>query len=1718
MSTEASDNLQSKAVLTLLDLLGEGEIGGLVEGLKSVYLNDTPIQNADGTFNFQGVTGAWANGTNDQAPLPNFGNFSESPFTAGVQVKQATPYTFTISSPVADAVRVIINFPSLSYTDPSNGDITGTTVQYKFSRSIDNGPFVDIGTGSEWMEGGTITAGPPASATATSGATGVRATLGMTFNGGTSVTTNGITNIPTPDTIVVQAQEFDGTSWQNLGGEKTMRAEWVSTGDFQSGGSDGDRFYTYALVTDSYVVESAYNQVRFNVVTASASTGVVITKVESKLGQSVVTVSGKSRSRYQRAHVLPIPRPATNVRFRVTRITNDATTAYLANETWVDSYAEIVTLNMRYPNSALFGLRVDSQQFNSIPNRSFLVDGLKIQVPTNYNPVSRTYSGAWDGTFKRAVTSNPAWILYDLLTNTRYGLGEFVPSYRVDKAMLYTIGRYCDEMVPDGTGGMEPRFTLNTVIGSQGEAYKLISDITSVFRGMGYWDGGMVKFTQDAPSDPVMMYTPANVVDGSFTYTGSARKDRHSVVHVTWNDPEDNYKKKVEYVEDAELIAKYGIKKLDTLAFGCTSRGEAARVGRWILYTERYESDFITFKVGLDAALVAPGDIIKIHDVMRAGSRVAGRLKACTSTQATLDAPVEITATPATISLMMPDGSMVQKELTNGVGTHTVVNFVGSLTTLPVDNAVYLISEANIEPVLARVVAITQDGTGGATFEITAVESDPGKYSLIETGLKLETRKTSILDPNFVETPSNLTVVENTYTPAPGVLASKLVLSWFGNSTTYEVAWRGVSESNRSNWQQTTLSNQLVFDVLNVVPGTYEFSIVGINPLGVRSKTVYTSYAVQGKTVPPNNVSGFNAFESNGGLVLSWTANSDVDLKGYEIRQSATVGDTWETATRVAIVSGVSTNYSIGVIRDGTAYEWQIRAIDTSDNYSTTAARVSYTKTAVTGTTASFAYVNGALTLNWAATSGTAAYWRVKRGATWASATVVSSKTTDTTLVVPVTWTSGQTFWIAPVDALNNEGTPTSLAVTFDLPSTPTVSAAQQSNNLLISWTASTGSLPIDSYEILTGPTLGAATTLATISGTQYSARITWLDTRYIYVRAKDSNGNVGSAGSVQYVPQAPATPAGASAAATVATVILSWTMPSYVGHDYTEVWAATTDSLAAATLIGTTNTSMFNHALGETGVTRYYWLRNIDQLGTASGYSSSVSATTGKVGNTDLTDLAITASKLADGSLTLAKFASGLEPVRISASLPTTKTTELLSYEGSLYRWDTTTSAYVKMNATVNATDIQGQITDAQIAGLAASKLSGTITSTQITDGAISTPKLAAGAITSAKIAAGTIQASNIAAGTITGDRIAANTLTGDLIVASAIASDKIAAGAISTDKIAANAITSDLIAANAITAAKIAAGAISAGSAIISNAAITTAKIADAAITTAKIADASIDNAKIANASITSAKIDTASFGSLSAISANLGTITAGDLSIGTNPAIDGSVMTGSGVHLYSDGKVVFGNSTSSVVWNGSQLTINGTVIATGNISSNAVSTTNQLVGTGGGVDLWPANSQSLTFYSQTATITNFQAGKPMFVWLTAQLNLQSTTALNPAPPLSALITYQLQSNINGAGWQSFGIPAYLFVQAQQATAVTGYNRLFQSSAAIAQLLTPTVSTTSIQFRVAATYVAYGNTTGGSTGYWCGQDTSYFPPGGYGTVYNALNAMEITTIQMKV
>ncbi|EOF9222495.1 phage tail protein [Klebsiella pneumoniae] len=787
---EADDTVNSRAMASILDLLGEGVVGGLINGAKSIFIDGVALENEDGSFNYSGVTWDFRDGSQDQSPMPGF-DFVETPKAVNTQLKTTNAVTVAIDNDDADRVRVIMKFPSLRSIDKKTGDTNGTSVQFKFQLANGNGSFYDV----------------------------------------------------------------------------------IATGEISSD----------------------------------------------------VTLTAKKTGVYYRSYEIQLPKPGRAYKVRVLRLSADSNDQYLFNDTWVDSIGEIVDTPMNYPNSVLVGLKVNSEQFgSSMPSRSYLIRGLKIRVPSNYDENTNTYNGVWDGTFKLLSSSNPAWILFDLLTNARYGLGKFVSESMIDLGQLYQIGRYCDEEVDDGFGGKEKRFAINTQITSRQDAYRLIQDIAGAFRGMVFWAGGMVNIMQDSPSDPVMLFTNANVKDGLFTYKGSARKDRPSVALITYNNKQDGYKQNVEYVEDQEAMARYGERKTEAVAFGCTSRGQAHRVGLWLLYTARMESDMITFTAGLDASFLMPGETVLIQNKYRAGKRNSGRIVSFTKNSITLDAPVSLKKSGSFIRIINQEGKIVERDINETGDNITKVTFKTALATAdqPVANGVWTITEPGLVPMRARVVAIAQGETPGS-FDITVVQNNASKYQAIDNGAALVPENTTVLDPTYSK-PSNLVISEGTYLSSPGNLSVKLMLAWEGKSPEYWVSWRRSDEGNVSNWQSARATEEQ-YEIVNVAEnGRYDFQLYSVSFGGKKSEIITAVYQVKGTMTPPGAPTSLTAVGDYRNVVLNWVNPDTVDLAQINVYASKT--NKLDTATLIA--QAATTTFTHAGLGDNETWYYWIRAVN----------------------------------------------------------------------------------------------------------------------------------------------------------------------------------------------------------------------------------------------------------------------------------------------------------------------------------------------------------------------------------------------------------------------------------------------------------------------------------------------------------------------------------------------------------------------------------------------------------------------------------------------------------------------------------------------------------------------------------------------------------------------------------------------------------------------
>lgn len=722
---ESPDNLHSTSYARVLDLISEGEIVGLVNGLQSIYLDGTPLRNDNGAFNFEGVTVDVRHGTQQQDPIPGY-PASENSYAVGTELKAGTPWVRSFSNRNLSAVRVTLGVNGLSKADTSNGDIKGHKVSYA----------IDLQT-----------------------------------NGG---------------------------AWQE-------------------------------------VLSSSF--------------------------------SGKTTSQYRRTHRIDLPAGASSWSVRVRRLTPNANSGTTADTTVIDSVTEVIDGKLRYPMSALVGIQVDASQFRSIPTRAYHMRGRIIRVPSNYTPETRTYTGVWDGTFKTAYTNNPAWVFYDLVTNDRYGLGRRIPAQWLNKWTLYQIGAYCDELVPDGRGGMEPRFTCNVYLQSQGDAYRLLQDLCSIFRGIVYWAAGAAVPAADMPRDPVYTYSQTNVIGGRFVYTGTPLKTRATVALVSYNDMTDMGRQKVVYVQDDEAVARYGIRKTEIAAFGCTSEAQAYRVGQWALLTARRETRSVSFSVGLDGTLCAPGQVIRVADSMFAGRRISGRIHAATASQVTLDSVAEVTAGD-TLVVNLPSGVSQARQVggVQEVGGKLRVDLAQPFDAAPVPESVWAVESQGLATQLFTVVSVAEGE--GLTFDITAVQHDPGKFAAIDHGTRLDDRPISVVPPR-VQTAPQAVAVSSYEVLTQGISRTTVVISWDApeGALAYDVEW----QRSDSEWVKAPRQRTTQFEISNAYSGTYVARVRAVNAIeGSSLWTQSQPTQVDGLMAAPPAVVGFKAVSRVFGISLSW--------------------------------------------------------------------------------------------------------------------------------------------------------------------------------------------------------------------------------------------------------------------------------------------------------------------------------------------------------------------------------------------------------------------------------------------------------------------------------------------------------------------------------------------------------------------------------------------------------------------------------------------------------------------------------------------------------------------------------------------------------------------------------------------------------------------------------------------------------------------------------
>jgi len=718
----AKDSVASTSTAKILYILGEGEIAGLVNGGKSIYLDGTPLLDDAGNSNFDGVTWDFRTGTNEQEYIKGFPDVSnETPIN--IELRSDNPWIKAFTDTQLSAVRIRFKWNRLSKTDPETGDVKGYKVQYAIDLQTNGGAYVEV----------------------------------------------------------------------------------------------------------------------------------LNTKIEDK------TSAG-----YERTHRIDLPKSATGWQIRVRRLTANDSSEYVQDDMFIDAVAEVIDVKLRYPNTALLGLQYNAETFSGIAKMAARIHGMIIRVPSNYDAVARTYTGIWDGTFKDAYSNNPAWVYFDLCTQWRYGLGERLDLTMIDKWSLYALGQYCDQMVSDGQGGLEPRFTCNVYLQKQADAYQVLSNIAGIFRAMSYWNGEQVVLDADVPQDPVYTFSRANVIDGNFEYTGTRARDRHTLAKVAWDNPLNGFETEYEYIRDEKAMAKFGVKVLDLAAFGCTSQSQAQRAGLWALKTEQLETRQVSFGVGLDGFIPQVGNIINVSDELFAGRANGGRVSAVSEAQYVVTVDRDVVANIGDVLIVNGGGGQSERRTIKSVaGRKITLN--AAFTAAEAEN-VWAIETTDLKLMRFRVMNSKQNDD--ATFSITAIQHEPQKYDAIDYGTDVQPTNITIVNPDVVDAPTSVTITSR-HRVVQGQTVTTLVIGWsqVKDAVAYDVEWR----KDDGSWIKVPRTGNVSVDIEGVYSGNYMARVRSVSAFDVQSQpTTSILTAIQGKVGLPPTIVGLTATGILFGMSLKW--------------------------------------------------------------------------------------------------------------------------------------------------------------------------------------------------------------------------------------------------------------------------------------------------------------------------------------------------------------------------------------------------------------------------------------------------------------------------------------------------------------------------------------------------------------------------------------------------------------------------------------------------------------------------------------------------------------------------------------------------------------------------------------------------------------------------------------------------------------------------------
>ncbi|WP_223236318.1 host specificity protein J, partial [Acinetobacter baumannii] len=779
------DSAQSKTFIKVLYGLAEGEIEGLANGLQSIYLEETPLQNADGSLNFENVKVDFRNGTNDQEYIEGFPAV-ESETAIDVELKSETPWVRAFSNLDLDAVRLRLKWGPLRTQNATNGDVSGVTIEYAIDLQTDGGVWTEV---------------------------------------------------------------------------------------------------------------------------------------------LKIKISDKTSANYERAHRIDLPRADSGWLIRVRRLTPNSTSEYVSDKMYIEAVTEVIDAKLRYPNTALLGLQYDAETFGNVAKVAADTKGRILKVPTNYNPVTRQYVGMWDGTFKEAYSNNPAWIYYDICTVDRYALGDRLTPLMVDKWSLYRLAQYCDELVPDGLGGQEPRFTCNVYLQSAEGAFEILTKLAGVFRAITFWDGNSIICDADIPQDTYFTYTRANVIDGNFEYAGTRARDRHNVVKIAWDNPANHYKTEYEFVRDEKAIAEAGqVRILEIDAWGCTSRGQAQRAGWWALKSEQLETRTVSFKVGLDGHIPQPGRVIDIADPLFAGRANGGRVSKISADRKsiTLDRD-DVAAVAGDRLIINGEGGKAQTRIVQSISGR-VVTVTHEFDAIATQN-VWVIDAQDLATMKFRVISITQDESH--QFSVTALQYNPAKFDAIDKGAYFDEVPISIVNPSLQDPVSDLTITSESRVDQ-GINVATMIVSWAQakGAVKYQVEWR----KDDGSWIKLPVTGNNSVEVPGIYAGNYQARVTAISAFEIASLPVYSTLTeLSGKQGLPPKLAFIQATGILFGIKLDWgfPATGALDTAYTEIQVSP---DGTSNIAQLGLFAYPTTTHAIQGLQPNLTQFYRGRLIDRIGN------------------------------------------------------------------------------------------------------------------------------------------------------------------------------------------------------------------------------------------------------------------------------------------------------------------------------------------------------------------------------------------------------------------------------------------------------------------------------------------------------------------------------------------------------------------------------------------------------------------------------------------------------------------------------------------------------------------------------------------------------------------------------------------------------------------